>query len=157
MGKKFIKKKKKRKRYIRKPLKKDVRINRKLTIKLICALRLNAEVSLKNKKKQKKQKKNTSLCLCFGSGALSKFFPLKLFCRPLFLDLVFALYQLLWMEPGLFPSFPRQPLLGLGLWSSPFDCSHRHKMLFPKPGTGFQDYCINPGCRSKERLVHIGS
>ena len=139
--KKKKRKEKKKKRYIRKPLKQDVRTDEKLTIKLICVLWLNAEVPLKNK---------TSLCLCFGSGALAKFFLLKLFCRPLFLDLVFALYQLLWMEPGLFPSFPRQPLLGLGLWSSPFDCSHRHKMP-TKPGTGFQDYSINPGCRSNER------
>lgn len=71
---------------MRKALKKGVRTDCTLTIKFIPALRLNAEFPPKKKK---------SPLLCFGSGALSKFFLLELLCKPLFLDLILALYQLL--------------------------------------------------------------
>lgn len=74
---------------MRKALKKGVRTDCTLTIKLIPALRLNAEFPPKKKQKTKPP------LLCFGSGALSKFFLLELLCKPPFLDLILTLYQLL--------------------------------------------------------------
>lgn len=109
---------------MRKLLKKGVRNYWKSTIKLISAQRLNARQSIK------------------GSGALS--LQLEILCRCLSLDLVLAVYQLLEIQPfWLLPYFPTSvgsPCQDLRLvLSSLFACCFRHKLLVPKPGSGFQD------------------
>ena len=118
---------------MRKALKKGVRTDCVLTIKLLPALRLNAELP-------PTQKKTNSPSLLWFRSSLQVFpagTPLQ---TSLFGPSPCSLSTPVNGAFGLLPRFPRQPLPGIGLWLfSPFACSHRHKLLVPKPGPGFQD------------------